>query len=155
MTSLFTIPFDFFPQNSDGEIRLESDWIARRLGECHLQCPDAMGPGIKRRASFSVSNGFSSWSEGAHRLTFFIVAGEFASIGGIGIIIVIFYSVKWSLGRQVIEFFQPPELDDSRFTGSHPRHRIISPVEGYNLLTRRKRRFDMLVNKENSPGVEV
>ncbi|KAH6886791.1 hypothetical protein B0T10DRAFT_442909 [Thelonectria olida] len=31
LTSLFAIPFDYFPQNSDGEIRVESNWFTERM----------------------------------------------------------------------------------------------------------------------------
>ncbi|KAK7432072.1 hypothetical protein QQZ08_001362 [Neonectria magnoliae] len=44
MTSLFAIPFNYFPQNSDGEIRVEGGWIAGRMtiGEIASVAPIAV-----------------------------------------------------------------------------------------------------------------
>jgi hypothetical protein len=36
LTSLFAIPFDYLPQTSDGEIRVDPHWFAERMGECFL-----------------------------------------------------------------------------------------------------------------------
>lgn len=38
MTSLFAIPFDYFPENGDGEVRVDSHWITLQMGKLPVLC---------------------------------------------------------------------------------------------------------------------